>query len=173
MQCLFCADGAPETLTHFACLCPKFREARTSAHKQLRQTIISFLRQMVGPNWIVSEEARMGQLGLTLRPVPASRVSHALSWSPEQGWVAHAFKFPLVVDVRGMINPGPLCTLLQFLEKPKKLWLPAIERRVLASVRAFYFLHLIRFGCRKGADLPELRSSEQGSEVTKRYIATR
>ena len=82
-QGLFCADGTLETLTQFACLCPKFREERTSDHNQVRQAINYFLRQTVGPNWIVFEEVRMGQLGLTLRPVLASRVAHALNRSPD------------------------------------------------------------------------------------------
>ncbi len=30
-----CQEGVPESLTHFACVCPKFREARTSAHNQV------------------------------------------------------------------------------------------------------------------------------------------
>ena len=39
--CLHCWEGAPESLTHFACVCPKFREARTSAHNQVRDVITS------------------------------------------------------------------------------------------------------------------------------------
>jgi hypothetical protein len=33
--CPHCSDAVPESLTHFACVCPKFREARTSAHISL------------------------------------------------------------------------------------------------------------------------------------------
>ena len=78
-NCLYCADGIPETLTHFACLCPRFREARTLAHNQVRQVITSFLQQTVGPAWRVFEETRMEQLGLILRSVTASRVAQALN----------------------------------------------------------------------------------------------
>ena len=94
----------------------------------------------------------------------AEFLAEAPEYYTELCWVVHAF--PWVVGVRGMINPGPLCALFPFLEIPKKHWQPAIERTVLASVLrlAFYFLHNILFGCSKGADLPELGSSEQGDE---------
>ena len=213
--CLYCADGTPETFTHFACVCPKFREARTLAHNQVRRVITSFLQRSVGPAWRVVEETRMGQLGLRLRPVAISRIAQALNqnmdlveqaydlgrWQPDwvivsetykriaivdlcrsadvhpnqlsaagarkqqkysvlvealeyytdQGWVVHVF--PWVVGVRGMIDPLPINALLQFLEVPKRLWKSAVEASVLASTRAFYFLHQIRFGSRWGANL--------------------
>jgi ribonuclease HI len=34
-MCPHCTEHVPETLTHFACVCPRFREARTSAHNQV------------------------------------------------------------------------------------------------------------------------------------------
>ena len=43
---------------------------------EYRQTTTSFPWQTVGPNWKVFEKVRMSQLGLTLRPVPASRVAN-------------------------------------------------------------------------------------------------
>ena len=215
LQCLYCADGTPETLTHFACLCPQFREARTSAHNQVRQVITSFLQRSVDPAWKVFEETRMGKLGLRLRPVSAARVAQALNsnvipsehdcdlgrWQPDwvivsevhkriaivdlcrsadihldqlsvagarkqskysvlvealgyytdQGWLVDVF--PWVVGNRGMIDPRPIGGLLQFLNMPKKLWTIAVEKSVLASIRAFYFLHRTRFGCRQGVVL--------------------
>ena len=214
-QCLYCADGTPETLTHFACLCPQFREARTSARNQVRQVITSFLQRSVDPAWKVFEETRMGKLGLRLRPVSAARVAQALNsnvipsehdcdlgrWQPDwvivsevhkriaivdlcrsadihldqlsvagarkqskysvlvealgyytdQGWLVDVF--PWVVGNRGMIDPRPIGGLLQFLNMPKKLWTIAVEKSVLASIRAFYFLHRTRFGCRQGVVL--------------------
>ena len=42
-DCPYCEAGVPETLTHFASVCPRFREARTSAHNQVRQVVSSFL----------------------------------------------------------------------------------------------------------------------------------
>jgi hypothetical protein len=47
--CPHCPEAVPESLTHFACVCPKFREARTSAHNQVRDMITSFLSNNVGP----------------------------------------------------------------------------------------------------------------------------
>ena len=47
----------------------------------------------------------------------------------------------------GYYTLGPhICALLQFLEVPQNHWLPAMESTVLASVKAFYFLHRVRFG---------------------------
>ena len=48
-SCPHCADGTPESLTHFACVCPKFREARTSAHNQVRDVVTSFFDSTLGP----------------------------------------------------------------------------------------------------------------------------
>jgi hypothetical protein len=67
--CPHCANGALESLTHFACFCPKFREARTSAHNQVRDVITSFFDSTLGPEWTVLEETRMAKTGLVL---PAS-----------------------------------------------------------------------------------------------------
>jgi hypothetical protein len=65
--CLHCDEKVPESLTHFACLCPKFREARTSAHNQLRDVITSFLISTLRPEWTLFEETRMAKTGLILR----------------------------------------------------------------------------------------------------------
>ena len=45
-----------------------------------------------------------------------------------------------------MIDPQYIGALLGFLEIPKKHWQTAVERTVLASVRALHFLHRVRFG---------------------------
>jgi len=209
-NCPYCAAGVPETLTHFACVCPQFRDARTSAHNQVRQVISSFLFRHVGPTWIVHEETRMGNTGLHLTKVPVDIVVSAgkssvadsagecdlQRWQPDwlaisqthkriaiidlcrpsdvhedqleiaatlkqngyrplicaldsyakQGWVIHVF--PWVVGIRGLLHPPHICALLQFLEVPRQYWLPAMEGTALASVRAFYFLHRVRFGGR-------------------------
>ncbi len=57
-DCPYCDAGVPETLTHFACVCPQFREALTSAHNQVRKVISSFLIRWISPKWIVHEETR-------------------------------------------------------------------------------------------------------------------
>ena len=46
--CLHCADANPEKLKQFACVCPKFGEARTSAHNQVQEVITSFLTSTLG-----------------------------------------------------------------------------------------------------------------------------
>jgi hypothetical protein len=70
--CLHCGEGAPESLTHFACVCPKFREARTSAHNQVRDVVTSFLSSALGSEWNMFKETRMSRTGLIL-----SSTSHA------------------------------------------------------------------------------------------------
>jgi hypothetical protein len=62
--CPHCDERVPESLTHFACLCPKFREARTSAHNHV---ITSFLTSTLRPEWTFFEETRMAKTGLILR----------------------------------------------------------------------------------------------------------
>jgi hypothetical protein len=64
--CPHCDEKVPESLTHFACLCPKFRKAQTSAHNQVRDVITSFLTSTVRPEWTSFEETRMARIGLIL-----------------------------------------------------------------------------------------------------------
>lgn len=207
-NCLHCGSGVTESLTHFACVCPKFREARTSAHNQVRNIITSFLDSTLDAEWTLFEETRMANTGLTLRPTPQftaeqwgrrqpdwvlvsqhrKRIAivdlcrpsdvhpaqllaaamrkqqtylpllEALSYYSELGWTVHVF--PWVVGIRGMINPLHLHPLLKFAEIHHKHWRTAVERTVLASVRAFHFLHRVRFGglpesARTGLDLDQ------------------
>ena len=69
-NCPHCGSGAIESLTHFACVCPKFREARTSAHNKVRNVITSFLDSTLDTDWTLFEETRMANTGLMLRPTP-------------------------------------------------------------------------------------------------------
>ena len=66
--CPHCQEGVPESLTHFACVCPKFREARMSAHNQVLDEITSFFTSTLGPLWKMFEETRMVKTGLILCP---------------------------------------------------------------------------------------------------------
>jgi hypothetical protein len=75
--CPHCTEQVPETLTPFASICPRFREARTSAHNQVRQAIFSLFPKIIDPNWTVLEEIRMGNMGLILRTVSATLVARA------------------------------------------------------------------------------------------------
>ncbi len=59
-----CTGRVPETMTLFACVCPQFRAARTSAHNQVRQVIISSLfPKITDSNWTVFEETRQSEPG--------------------------------------------------------------------------------------------------------------
>ncbi len=192
--CPHCDERAPESLTHFACVCPKFRAARTSAHNKVRNVVTSFLNSTLGPEWTMFEETRMSHTGLLLcstsqataeqwgrrqpdwvlishhhkriaiidlcRPSdvhPAQLLAaairkqkvylplqEALRHYSDHGWTIHVF--PWVVGIRGLIDPSHVHALLKFLEIPTQHWQTAVERTVLASVRAFSFLHKVRFG---------------------------
>ena len=62
----------------------------------------------------------------------------------EEGWTVQVF--PWVVGIRGLIDPSLIVSLLNFLDIPSKYRNVAVERTVLASVRALYFMHQVRFG---------------------------
>ena len=74
-DCPYSAAGVSETFTHFACVCPQFREAQTIAHNQERKLISSYLIRWVGQMWTVHDETQMGNMGLTLSKVPATVVA--------------------------------------------------------------------------------------------------
>ena len=210
--CPHCSDGVPESLTHFACVCPKFREARTSAHNQVRDVVTSFLDSTLGPEWTMFEETRMANTGLILRSTshataeqwgrrqpdwvlisqhhkriaivdlcrpsdvhPAQLLAaamrkqqtylpllEALSYYSDQGWIIHVF--PWAVGIRGMIDPSHVQSLLKFLEIQHRHWHTAVEKTVLASVRAFHFLHRVRFGGRLDTARPDLDQDRSDSE---------
>jgi ribonuclease HI len=81
--CPFCSSAVPETLAHFACVCPQFREARTSAHNQVRRVVTSFLTPLLQSHWTAYEETQMQHTGLTLHLIPAARVAEALGQDPD------------------------------------------------------------------------------------------
>ena len=56
--------GTPETLLHFACTCPQFREARTAAHNRVRHRLYSSLTTLLSKSWTILEETPMSQTGL-------------------------------------------------------------------------------------------------------------
>ena len=68
----------------------------------------------------------------------------ALSHYSEQGWTIHVF--PWAVGIRGMIKPMHVHSLMKFAGIHHKHWTTAVESTVLASVKAFHFLHRVRFG---------------------------
>ena len=73
-QCPYCATDAIETLTHFACVCPRFREARTAAHNQLRLVVASSLKCALSDDWMLHEETPLAATGLQLLPVAMAEV---------------------------------------------------------------------------------------------------
>jgi ribonuclease HI len=75
--CPHCDQGVPETFTHFVSVCPKFHDARTAAHNQVRSVISAFLHKHRQPGWTIHEETRMDATGLTLRPVSSASMAQA------------------------------------------------------------------------------------------------
>ena len=83
-----------------------------------------------------------------------------------EGWTVQVF--PWVVGIRGLINPSLIVSLLTFLDIPSKHRKVAVERTVMASVKALYFMHQVRFGGvygrKRAADSRQNHSSDD--EVT-------
>ena len=67
--CPHCAMEATETLGHFACVCPRFREARTAAHDKAWGTISSFIASRAGNHWQFYWDTPLMCTGLELSPV--------------------------------------------------------------------------------------------------------
>ena len=63
-----------------------------------------------------------------------------------------------------MIDPKHVESLLKFLGVQHKYWQVAVERSVLASVRALHFLHTVRFGGRSEATLTAFDPGNSDSE---------
>ena len=88
-HCPHCSNNELETLTHFACVCPTFREARTAAHNQLRAVLAASLKNFLSEDWSVFEETPLASTGLKLQQVPDDEVRLALdateSITPEAG----------------------------------------------------------------------------------------
>ena len=72
--CPYCSSGSNETLSHFLSVCPRFHDARTAAHNQIRARLSSSLRRHLPHGWILHEEAPMLRTGLQMRPVSSMRV---------------------------------------------------------------------------------------------------
>ncbi len=73
--------------------------------------------------------------------------------------------FPWVLGIRGLIDPSCIVSLFTFLDVSRKHHKTAIERTVLASVKALYFMHQVRFGGmhdrHRFADNPRNDSSDE------------
>ena len=77
--CTHCSSIEGETFNHFtsASVCPKFLEALTSAHNQVRRVITAFLARNIGRRWKMFEESSLRSTGLVLRPVSTTSVAQA------------------------------------------------------------------------------------------------
>jgi hypothetical protein len=64
--------GVQETLSHFTCLYPQYREARIAAHNQVRHKLYTSLSKPLPKSWVIHEEIPMHSTGLRLDLVPAS-----------------------------------------------------------------------------------------------------
>jgi ribonuclease HI len=68
-QCPYC-QAQCETLAHFTTICPRFREARTAGHNQVRAKLTSLLlRCLPKQQWKLFEETPMRRTGLELQQV--------------------------------------------------------------------------------------------------------
>ena len=76
-HCPYCGTAELETLTHFACVCPQFREARTEAHNQLRTVLASHLRRALPTDWQLLEETPLAKSGLRMAQFVATEVQSA------------------------------------------------------------------------------------------------
>ena len=78
-----------------------------------------------------------------------------------------------IVGIWGMIDPSHVQSILKFLDIQRKHWQLAIEQTALASVRAFHFLHKVRFGgpldrVQLDTDHSSAGADDVGTTVTKR-----
>ncbi len=73
--CPCCNSRENEALAHFTSVCPRFREAQTSAHNQVQQVITEFLARNIGLRWEMFEESSLKNKGLVPRPVSATSVA--------------------------------------------------------------------------------------------------
>ncbi len=96
-------------------------------------------------------------------------LEEALGYYTDKGWIVH-------VGIRGMIDPSHVESLLKYLSIQRKHWWVAVDQIALASVRAFHFLHKLRFWGPLEAVHPDLdpdngysaSDEEVGVAVTKR-----
>ena len=70
-----------------------------------------------------------------------------------------------------MIDPLHIESLLKFLDIQRKHWKAMLELTVLASVRAIYFLHIVRFGRLSETSRPDLDSEHSYSASHAREVA--
>jgi hypothetical protein len=67
-SCPFCPGAVPETLGHFACVCPRFHNARTAAHDRSWTKIVDVILRYSPSDWKFCWETPMSLTGLRLAP---------------------------------------------------------------------------------------------------------
>jgi hypothetical protein len=99
-----------ESLAHFACVCPKFREARTSAHNQVRDVVTFFLTSTLGSEWTVFEETRMTWAGPVLQSTSLATTDQLGRRQPDWVLVSETHRRIAVVDLcrPSDASPAPL-----------------------------------------------------------------
>ena len=115
--CPHCNEGTPESLAHFACVCPKFREARTSAHNQVRDVFTSFLNSALGSKWAVFEETRMSRTSLVLQSTSSATVDELGRRQPDWVLVSESLQRIAIVDLCRPSDMSPAQLLAAALRK--------------------------------------------------------
>ena len=77
-MCSFCSAEC-KTLTLFACVCPRFKDARTKAHDRVWSKITQCLRTSLSSDWRLLVETPIAKAGLELLPVHPQLTSRPLS----------------------------------------------------------------------------------------------
>ena len=124
--CPHCDTGVPESLTHFACVCPKFREARTSAHNQVRDVFTSFLTSALESKWTVFEETRMARTGLVLQSTSSATVDELGRRQPDWVLVSESRKRIAIVDLCRPSDTSPAQLLAAAMRK-QNAYCPLVE----------------------------------------------
>ena len=124
--CPHCNEEVPESLAHFACVCPKFREARTSAHNQVRDVVTSFFNSALGSKWTVFEETRMSKTGLVLQPTSLATVSELGRRQPDWVLASTVHKRIAIVDLCRPSDTSPAQLLAAAMRK-QNAYCPLVE----------------------------------------------
>ena len=109
-KCPYCTLEVPETLTHFMCVCPKFREARTAAHNRAWTQISNFFVNNLVDHWQFYIETPMGCTGLRLQPVQLGsdplEQTRVQRWQPDATAISYSRKKIAIVD---LCRPSDVC----------------------------------------------------------------
>ena len=111
-------------MTHFACVCPKFREALTAAHNELRAVVAACLKSSLPEDWHTVEEKCLAATGLRLEKVRAEEVliargeatAHATDWDTvdigrwQPDFVLISRKRKKIAIILELTRPSDACT---------------------------------------------------------------